>query len=181
MAEGGEASGVNGGGVCGRTNSQNNPPICRFGPPLTAIDRFLCGQNHFSQQQTHNNIARNKDVLLLDNGLCNFPPPRGAIGGGVSWPSVQEVNFVDEFFVDREPLNWKYERNTNMGFNEESKVVAKSSKGLGKKAKKANSATLIKGQWTDEEDRSNKNFDIYVLLLLKFLQVYTCLFLVSLH
>ncbi|XP_030926968.1 transcription factor MYB64-like [Quercus lobata] len=153
MAEGGEASGVNGGGVCGHANSQNNPPICRFGPPLTAIDRFLYGQNHFSHQQTHTNIARNKDLLVLDNGLCNFPPPRGAIGGGVSWPSVQEVNSVDEFFVDREPLNWTYERNTNMGFNEESKVEVKSSKGLGKKAKKANSATLIKGQWTDEEDR----------------------------
>jgi hypothetical protein len=44
---------------------------------------FLYGQNHFSQQQAQN-YAKNKEVLVSDNGLFNF---------------------VDGFFVDGEPLN----------------------------------------------------------------------------
>lgn len=131
-------------GACGNRNSQNNPPIYRPGPPLTAIDRFLYGQNHFSQQQQ----TQNKQVLVsADNDFIN-PPFRGAI--------VQEaVSFVDGFFVDGEPLNWMHERNPNMGFKEEVKILVgnKNSKSLGKKAKKGSSEALIKGQWTDEEDR----------------------------
>jgi myb proto-oncogene protein len=133
MEEGG------GRGVLGNGNSQSNPSIYRPCPPLTAIDRFLYGQSHFSQQQTQNN-AKNKQVLVSDNGFCSFPPFRGAI--------------VDGFFVDGEvPLNWMHERNPNMGFKEEVKVVGKNSKSTGKKARKCSSEALIKGQWTDEEDR----------------------------
>jgi myb proto-oncogene protein len=120
-----------GGGACGNGNSQNNPPLYRPGPPLTAIDRFLYGQSHFSQQQAQN-YAKNKEVLVSDNGLFSL---------------------VDGFFVDGEPLNWMHERNPNMVFKEEVKAVGKNSKSVGKKAKKGSSEALIKGQWTDEEDR----------------------------
>jgi hypothetical protein len=51
---------------------------------------FLYGQNHFSQQQAQN-YAKNKEVLVSDNGLFSF---------------------VDRFFVDGEPLN--HERNPNI-------------------------------------------------------------------
>jgi myb proto-oncogene protein len=127
-----EGRGEGGGrGACGNENSQNNPPLYRPGPPLTAIDRFLYEQNHFSQQQAQN-YAKNKEVLVSDNGLFSF---------------------VDEFFVDGEPLNWMHERNPNMDFKEEVKAVGKNSKSVAKKAKKCSSEALIKGQWTDEEDR----------------------------
>ncbi|XP_042960000.1 transcription factor MYB119-like [Carya illinoinensis] len=149
-----EGGGEGGSGdFCGHGNSQSNHPICRSGPPFTAIDRFLYGHNHhFSQTQTQNH-AKNKEVLVSDTVLCSFPRSWGAIGAGFSWPSIPEVNFSDEFFVDGEPLNWMHEGSPNMGLKEKVEVSGKSSKGVGKAAKKCSSEALIKGQWTDEEDR----------------------------
>ncbi|KAF5470456.1 hypothetical protein F2P56_010970 [Juglans regia] len=152
--EGGGEGTVTGGDACGHGNSQSNHPICRSGPPFTAIDRFLYGHNtHFSQTQTQNH-AKNKEVVVSDTVLCSFPRSWGAIGGGFSWPSIPEVNVSDDFFVDGETLNWMHEGSPTMGLKEKMEVSGKSSsKGVGKAARKGSSEALIKGQWTDEEDR----------------------------
>ncbi|XP_040994233.1 transcription factor MYB119-like [Juglans microcarpa x Juglans regia] len=152
--EGGGEGTVTGGDACGHGNSPSNYPICRSGPPFTAIDRFLYGHNtHFSQTQTQNH-AKNKEVVVSDTVLCSVPRSWGAIGGGFSWPNIPEVNVSDEFFVDGETLNWMHEGSPTMGLKEKVEVSGKSSsKGVGKAARKGSSEALIKGQWTDEEDR----------------------------
>lgn len=145
----------------GHQNLPNNHRsiIYRPTPPLTAIDRFLYGHSHFSTQQKYiqNNNDINKETLASTNRLCGvFPPSGGAIGGGVSWSSFQEASFVDGLLVDGDHcLNWTYEGNPNEDLNADHQVKAsgKSCKGIGKKSKKGSCATLIKGQWTEEEDR----------------------------
>ncbi|KAG6631275.1 transcription factor MYB119-like [Carya illinoinensis] len=156
-----EGGGEGGGGELGTCygNSQRNPSICRPDLPFTAIDRFLQygdHNHHFSQQQAQNVHAKNKEILISDTGLGSFTPYRDAIGGGFSCPNINpEVCFADAFFVDEEPLNWIYEKIPILaGLKQEVKVTGnKSSKGPGKNAKKGSSEALIKGQWTDEEDR----------------------------
>lgn len=158
MEGGGESGG--GKGACGYGNSQRKPSICRPGLPFTAIDRFLQygdqNQYHLSQQQAQNH-EKNKETLVSDTGLCSFTPNRDAIGGGFSCLDINpEVSFADGFFVDEEPLNWIYtEKIPIMELQQDQVKVTgnKSSKSVGKNAKKGFSETLIKGQWTDEEDR----------------------------
>ncbi|CAK7331282.1 unnamed protein product [Dovyalis caffra] len=139
------------GGRFGHQNLQNNRSVYRPTPPLTAIDRFLFGQSHFTPQNIQNNDKKN-ETLVSTNGLCGFSPPNGAIGA-VPWPSFSETSFVDGLFIDEDSLNWTYEGNPNGGFTGEVNVSGKSSKEMGKKTKKGSCATLIKGQWTEEEDR----------------------------
>ncbi|XP_040992111.1 transcription factor MYB64-like [Juglans microcarpa x Juglans regia] len=147
------------GTACCYGNSQRNRSICLPGLPFAAIDRFLQygDQNHHFSQQQAKNHAKNKEILISNSGLCSFTPYRDAIGGGFSCPNINpEVSFADGFFVDEEPLNWIYEKIPIMaaGLKQEVKVTgSKSSKGAGKNAKKGSSEALIKGQWTDEEDR----------------------------
>jgi len=136
-----------GGGVgarLGNRNLENNRP--NIYPPLTAGDRFLFGQSHFTPHQ-------NIQTTVSNNGSCGFYPPRGAIGA-VPWQSIQETSFVDGAIgVGGDDLNWTYEGNPNGGLNGKVSVSGKSYKGIGKKTKKGSCATLIKGQWTEEEDR----------------------------
>lgn len=147
-----ESGGGGGGGGCssfGYGNLQHKPHIYRPSPPLTAIDRFLWGQSNFSQQQTQNNVKNNERVVLPTSGAIG-----AAYGSEFLWANNQEASFVDGFFADGETLiNWSHGRNQNVSTNEENKVATKSCKGTGKRAKKGSSAALIKGQWTDEEDR----------------------------
>lgn len=153
LMEGGGEGG--GGDACEHGNFlSNHPMICRSGQPFTAIDRFLYGHNHhFSQTQSQNH-AKNKEVHVSDTLFSSFSQYLGAIGGGSSWPSIPEVSFSDEFLVNGDqPLNWMHEGSPNMGLKGKVEVSGKSSKGVGKVAKKGYSEALIKGQWTDEEDR----------------------------
>ncbi|XP_059626956.1 transcription factor MYB119-like [Cornus florida] len=151
----GGGGGGGGGGGLGYVNLQNDPPY-RPSPPLTAIDKFLWGggQNHcFSQQPTLKDV-NNNGTLNSANWLCDFSSSSGAIGSygvGVSWPRQhEEFRFVDGLFLDGETLNWTNEINHNLCLKEETKVTQKISK---KRVKGGSSTTLIKGQWTDEEDR----------------------------
>ncbi|KAM1995713.1 hypothetical protein ACFX15_028736 [Malus domestica] len=168
--EGGIGGGGGGGdlGVYGFRNNTQHHSIYKTGPPLTAIDRFLWG-SHQSQ-----NNASNKDhqKVVSSNGLSGF----ASFGGGgaiisheaaASWPSnysattnhLQEPSFVDEFFVGQGEalmMSWFQEQNPNAtgGFREEGRVSERNCKAVGKRAKKGlTAATLIKGQWTDGEDR----------------------------
>ncbi|KAF5744522.1 transcription factor MYB44-like isoform X1 [Tripterygium wilfordii] len=145
MEEGGGGGGVNGGGEgIGYANYQTHPPIHRPScPPFSAIDRFLWGQSsHFSTQKN-----------CKESGVGGFSSSSSSTGGGggVLWDCFQETKFLDGFYGDGESLNWTQERNPK----EEVRVGAKSgsNKGVGKRGKKVCNEPLIKGQWTDEEDR----------------------------
>lgn len=172
-----EAAAARGGGG-GNTSSryqniqQNNKPhhhVYRPSPPLTAIDRFLWGQSNFSQQQqqrTQNIAINNKEKVM---SLCAFSSTSGAstaaaYGGHreALWPSttttiLEPTSFVDGFFsdgttTDQSLVNWSYDRI----YEEGSKSACNNNKGMiGHKRsnKKGASVALIKGQWTDEEDR----------------------------
>lgn len=150
-----EPGGAGEGGGFGYENLRNNKRlICPATPPLTAIDRFLWGHSfHFNSNQQPRNNLKNKETT--PNGLTggSFSSFSGAIsgyGGEVLWPSIQELNIVNE---ESAVINSSYGRNLNE-LSEEIIVATKSSyKGIPKKAKKASSQALIKGQWTEEEDR----------------------------
>ncbi|KAF5751388.1 putative myb [Tripterygium wilfordii] len=141
-----EGGGVDGGGDgIGHANYQTNPPIYRPScPPFSAIDRFLWGQGSpFSTQ---------KNYKESDVGLGGFSSSSScSTGGGVFWDSFQETNFLDGFYGGGESISWTQERNpkeeVTVGVN------SGSNKGVGKRGKKVCNEPLIKGQWTDEEDR----------------------------
>lgn len=73
-----------------------------------------------------------------------------------NWPpsSLGETSLEELLYDPSEvALTWPPEKiqNPNMGFKEDQMKVG--SKGVGKRAKKGSSVPLIKGQWTDDEDR----------------------------
>ncbi|XP_057472991.1 transcription factor MYB64-like [Actinidia eriantha] len=124
---------------------KNKPPFYRPSLPLTAIERFLLDKNNFSVQR--------KEPLFFPSGCEGFSPfgcATGRCSDGFSWPSLPEICFKDNLFLDRETLKWMNEVNPN---HEENKLMERDSKGGGKRVKGGYSTALIKGQWTDEEDR----------------------------
>ncbi|KAJ6309942.1 hypothetical protein OIU76_014815 [Salix suchowensis] len=148
--EGGGEGGV--GGRFSHQNSQNNRSIYQPTPPLTATDMFLFRQSHYTPQYIQED-DENKETLVSTNGSCVFSPPRGAITAA-PWPSFSETSFADGLFVDGDRHTWTYEGNPDGGLSGEvNDVSGKSCKGTGKKTKKGSCSTLIKGQWTEEEDR----------------------------
>ncbi|KAJ9698636.1 hypothetical protein PVL29_007615 [Vitis rotundifolia] len=135
MAGGGGFGGFGGlGGGFGCGNFQSHHPVYRPSPPLTAIDRFLVGQSHFSQRQTQNS-ERNSGDVVSSNGFHDFCSASGAIG------SIGKG------------LNLKEKKSPEVVQSGEEKVAKRSSRASGKREKGGFSATLIKGQWSAEEDR----------------------------
>ncbi|PRQ34429.1 putative transcription factor MYB-HB-like family [Rosa chinensis] len=129
-----------------QTPHQHHNQLFRPGPPLKAIDRFLWSQNN----------AKNKERLVSSNGFSSFGGAMGDLQACSNWPpsSLREASLDELLFLDHgEAMTWPPEKiqNPNMGFKEDQVKVG--SKGVGKKAKKGSSVPLIKGQWTDEEDR----------------------------
>ena len=123
-------------------HQHHHHPLYRPSPPLTAIDRFLVGQSHFSQRQAQNS-GRNDGNGVSGNGFHDFYSKSGAVvscGSGVlPWQPLGE-----------EGLNLKEKESL------EGKVGKTSSRGSSGKRVKGGfgySATLIKGQWSAEEDR----------------------------
>ncbi|XP_028053295.1 transcription factor MYB119-like [Camellia sinensis] len=132
---------------------QNKPLLYRPSPPLTAIERFLLGNNnHFSLQPTPN-IVKSNEPHIPSSGFHGFSPLRGAIGsfsGRFSWSCVPETRFTDRL---RETVNRTQDTNLNVGLNEENISVPRNSKGVVKTVKDRSFTPQIKGKWTDEEDR----------------------------
>ncbi|KAI5435214.1 hypothetical protein KIW84_021868 [Lathyrus oleraceus] len=141
--------------IYGKTHAlmgQMSDPTVDIGPPLTAIDRFLWGQR--------NHIPQNID----DENCYGF----GASTYSYMWPNnniiTQEASFVDHLMEDEEVMNWTEE--IPLMYVEKEDVI----NGLGKSVakvvkkrhKKVSSLPLIKGKWSDEEDRK----------LLKFVKLY---------
>ncbi|CAL5386479.1 unnamed protein product [Camellia sinensis] len=152
--------GASGGGF-GYVNLQNNPSLYRPSPPLTTIERFFSSKNnHFSHKQTQNNV-HNQGLLVPASVYGGFSSSGGAICGYSSdflGPSFPEKSFMDRLFHDSKTLKWTYEIDPNMGLSEDDKSTERNCKGVAKRAKGSSSTTtLIKGQWTDEEDRKLLN------------------------
>ncbi|CAK9164228.1 unnamed protein product [Ilex paraguariensis] len=131
--------GVGGGGFR-YGNLQNNPHAFRPRLSLTAIDRFLWDKNHLCHQKSLNNV-NDKEPVVSPNGVFSF-------SSEVSWPTLRETSFVDGLFAVGETINWTQERNPSVDFKEETKSTHRKISMKG-----GSSTTLIKGQWTDEEDR----------------------------
>ncbi|XP_060197303.1 transcription factor MYB119-like [Lycium barbarum] len=113
-------------------------------PPLTAIDRFLLSHENYFPQRNSN------ERTFHENGFCEFSHFLGANesssissthANGISWPNLPEPSFMEGFFIN--------EQENGLFGHEKNKKVS------GKNAKEGTSTTnyLIKGQWTDEEDR----------------------------
>ncbi|KAI8015187.1 Transcription factor MYB119 [Camellia lanceoleosa] len=65
---------------------------------------------------------------------------------------------MDGLFHDSETLKWTYEIDPNIGLSKDDKSTERNCKGVAKRAKGGSSTTtLIKEQWTDEEDRKLLN------------------------
>ncbi|KAI4305228.1 hypothetical protein L6164_028607 [Bauhinia variegata] len=142
---GGDASQVYGYGHILKSNPTMHRPA---GPPLTAIDRFLWGQqSQFSQQQTQN-IAKNNRARVPAAGFGGFRCSGGATLRFVFPNSTTQA----ASFIDDEALNWTYFQTPTLSTNVMEDLVKKA-KGVGRKNKKGSSMTLIKGNWTEEEDR----------------------------
>lgn len=129
-------------------------------PPLTAIDRFLSGQSHLNSQLIqYQNNAKNSEIPLVSAANGNL---------GSSWQYsiddniLHEESFFGGLFVDLDgeasTVNRTVvqdQRNGDTCSKGETEFVENySCKEMGKRAEKgSSSAALIKGQWTDEEDR----------------------------
>lgn len=143
--------GGSGGGFWSANFHAHHHPFHRSTPPLTAIDRFLVRQSPFSQRQQTQNSGRNGENEVSGNGFHDFFSGSGAIvscGSGVSWQPL-EVGEEEE-----DGLNLQEKKIPEVCEGGEGKVAKKSSRGSsGKRVKGGSSATLIKGQWSAEEDR----------------------------
>ncbi|KAM7501820.1 hypothetical protein LguiB_000724 [Lonicera macranthoides] len=126
----------------------HNYPLYRPSPPLTAIDRFLWDQKEKF-------LVPENEFFDFSSSCSNYDSCSN--GGGILWPSgTNETIFVDGLLLDGETQNWRNDDvNPNLGLKDsESKLlVEKNCGGLGKRVKGGYSTNLIKGQWTDEEDR----------------------------
>jgi len=134
MVRGGN-HGVNGVKIFGNENINNvNDPM---------MDRFLWGQMIHYPNHHQNNTSM-------------FPYSYGSSHHEFMWPNTQESSFVvDGVLANEEALKW-----TN--FNQTSTLCLKDIQGygentniVGRKTKKETHEILIKGQWTNEEDRLN--------------------------
>ncbi|KAK3226458.1 hypothetical protein Dsin_006320 [Dipteronia sinensis] len=137
-----------------------------YGLPLLAIDRFLCRQQsyHFSgtqtQTQTHNNMMiRNREAFVSPNygssAFSAFYSGDGNGGGGAIGGYNYENNNLYCPATTQEallPKSCLFVVDDGRKSSTTCKVIA--GKQLMRAKKSASSvAPLIKGQWTDEEDR----------------------------
>ncbi|XP_009592355.1 transcription factor MYB119-like [Nicotiana tomentosiformis] len=100
-------------------------------PPLTAIDKFL--------------LSHENDFYPF-SGANASSSSSSSHANGISWPiSLPDPSFIEGFFLNEH----------ENGLIEDAKTVQKNKRESWKKAKEGNSTKnyLVKGQWTDEEDR----------------------------
>ncbi|MFS7964791.1 putative transcription factor MYB-HB-like family [Helianthus anomalus] len=127
---------MEGGGFHNHVKLQKHPPVA---PPLTAIGRFLQGQsghNHFP----HHNFVKNKETLIPTNGDYGFSYYSNRGFRGLYDESIpMDISYHGGFLKNYQ----------NIQLNNE--VMIKS--GTKMTSKGGCSKNLIKGQWTDDEDR----------------------------
>lgn len=159
--------GSGGGGFSNYINYQNRHSWYKpVPPPLTAIDRFLWGRTQNDQTQSQNQKSNEPFVSL--NGVPEFSCYSNGINNesGISLapylPMTKNFMFDDDgdLFINNigECLSLDELRSyPNYAQNRESNQVIKPEKVFTNSVKKvkggAISKVLIKGQWTEEEDR----------------------------
>ncbi|KAK1412766.1 hypothetical protein QVD17_34266 [Tagetes erecta] len=114
---------------------QNHPPIA---PPLTAIGRFLQGQNDHNNHFSHQSYVKNKGSSIPSNGnygFSSYSNSNGLIGGLYDHEVENDHGVVLK--------NYQNIEHNNDVIKSGAKVTSKG----------RNPKSLIKGQWTDEEDR----------------------------
>ena len=89
------------------------------------------------------------------------------------WPNnnstTQEVSYAEQIIFannNEEALNWSQQ----VCFKEDGKNIAKV---VGRRPKKGSSVPLIKGQWTDEEDRLS-NHEIIKHFFFMYIHLHIC-------
>lgn len=164
---------MEGGGVDGSFPNGNNYnyqriahlglPLYKPRPQITAIDRFLCGQGHFSRPEIYtsfNNrgtfVPVNPDFATSSNGGAIHGHAGGG-GGVLQWPSTlpppHDTNFANGILFNEESTpNLSQEMNPNDGLGVEENLAPKVPREAGRRGKGGSSVALIKGQWTEEED-----------------------------
>lgn len=144
---------------------QRRPP-----PPLTAIDRFLWGAQNLSPEQEILTNFKNKTALhnpenvysdfassatCLSGAINGHAAAGGVVGGGVvPWLSLphHDTNFADGIFLNEQNPNWGGQGiSPNVAFGDEEDNLEQ--KNPRQREKGGSSANLIKGQWTEDEDR----------------------------
>lgn len=157
--------------VAGRRGGGGGPPRKPQNQPVTAIDRFLWDhENHFSHGQPNSGSSR-KDQRPhhVNDGPESNPAPfyyqeegdrfLSLVAAGFEEPAISLVNGL--FFLEQgvdgnsdENFQWASEK----AFRKELAVEDYDKKNstraaAGKRVKRVCSKALIKGQWTEEEDR----------------------------
>ncbi|XP_061354628.1 transcription factor MYB119-like [Gastrolobium bilobum] len=136
--------------------------MCCSGPPLTAIDKFLGNQqNHFPpkqhpqsppKQHPQSNIAKNNHASVFDDEFCSF-----ACSGDSTYKydllhNTQEASFITHHLLpNEEALNWTHQNPTLC--QKDVQVLGNNAKVVGRMPKKGSSVSLVKGKWSEEEDR----------------------------
>ena len=135
--------GNHGGGYPNYGNSRRHPLVP---PPMTAIGRFLQGQSSQSHS-SHHSFEKNKEQFIPSNGVYGFSSSSNeGIGGMYNQVSSVPCLPVDKMFAaDHAVYSRSYQ---NMQATNE---VAKWSTKM--KLKGGSRKNLIKGQWTEEEDK----------------------------
>ncbi|KAL2332930.1 hypothetical protein Fmac_014143 [Flemingia macrophylla] len=131
-----------------------NPSNFSVGPPLTAIDRFLLWgqqQRHFAQKQQPQNVANNiiHASFLDGNSFCD-----STSANKILWPNstTREVSLVEQLLANEEALN-SSRQPPALCLKGDVHVSTKNNGNVVGRPKKRSSVPLIKGQWTQEEDR----------------------------
>ncbi|XP_059288705.1 transcription factor MYB119-like [Lycium ferocissimum] len=133
-----------------------NLSVFQQGPSLTATNTFL--RSHQSPFSFHLSANNNKSIFTQCGGFYDFSScSNGASGSsshanGISWKSFLEPSLMNSIlFIEQNALHWNNEEND---MTQEMISSPKNSKETGKRTKEGASTTvLVKGQWTEEEDR----------------------------
>ncbi|GLT81693.1 hypothetical protein SLE2022_001290 [Rubroshorea leprosula] len=150
-----------GGGGFGYGSLVRKPPLFKPTPPLSAIDRFLWGPNQATttQHQPRKNVEFKDQTVSLKHGLCGLSSFGGAVGrfgGGVPWLSNQDERYdIDHVDVDGDDFICLTRSDEIINPRMDVKIADQKGDKVSvtKRSKKVSPVALIKGQWTDEEDR----------------------------
>ncbi|KAI3760421.1 hypothetical protein L1987_50816 [Smallanthus sonchifolius] len=123
-----------GGGFHNYVKLQKQHPVA---PPLTAIGRFLQGQNRHNQF-SHHNFVNNKGTFIPSNGVYGLSSYDHESENSLVPCYPMDVAYHGVFLK-----NYQNIQRTNEVIKSGAKMISKGGR----------RKDLIKGQWTDEEDR----------------------------
>ncbi|XP_030518493.1 transcription factor MYB64-like [Rhodamnia argentea] len=147
----------------------DKPSLNRPCLPFKALESFLWSQAPICDHQAtcHDNARQTEENSApfgnASSGFAGLFDHGHFAGNAISWQGhsdVVEPSFADGLIMDAGPYgnNWMVVNEPNpregAGDDRAVKVPGKSKKlATGKRVKRESHATLIKGQWTEEEDR----------------------------